>query len=61
MQIPEGRSRQLADLLLSLSSSELAAMLRQLHPDDLAAAWAAMPPWACGLIWERYRRVRNGL
>jgi hypothetical protein len=61
MQLPEARSGQLATRLLSLGGSELAAMLRQLHPDDLAAAWQAMPPWACGLIWERYRRVRNGL
>jgi hypothetical protein len=61
MAIPEARSGQLARHLLSLGGAELAVMLRQLHPDDLAMAWAAMPPWGCGLIWERYRRVRNGL
>jgi hypothetical protein len=58
MQLPEGRSASWRDRLLSLGGSELAAMLRQLHPDDLAMAWSALPPWGCGVIWERYRRIR---
>jgi hypothetical protein len=54
------RSGQLATRLLSLGSTELAAMLRQLHPDDLAAAWQSMAPWQCSTIWIRYRVARSG-
>jgi hypothetical protein len=58
MQLPEARSGQLATRLLALNPTELKEWIRQLHPEDLAQAWQALPPWSCRLVWERYRRVR---
>lgn len=52
---PDARSAKLADRLLALGATELGAMVAQLHPSDLAAAWQALSPWQCELIWQRYR------
>jgi hypothetical protein len=52
-------SNPIATRLLSLTGSDIGQLVEQLHPDDLAAAWRSMPPWACALVWERYR-ARSG-
>jgi hypothetical protein len=58
MSLTDVESNPLAERQQAISGSSIGQLIHQLHPDDLAAAWQSMSPWACGLIWERYRRVR---
>jgi hypothetical protein len=60
MSLTDVKSNPLADRLLSLSGSDIGQLVEQLHPEDLAAAWRSMPPWACALAWQRYRRSLGG-
>jgi hypothetical protein len=59
MKLPESRSHQLAAHILPLGSTELNSMLKQIHPEDLSAAWQSMAPWQCETVWERYRGARS--
>lgn len=52
--------QSMLDRVLSLSGSELAYFLGQLHPEDLANLWESLSPHQCEIIWGKFRRSRQG-